>query len=86
MQFCDGRMGIKVLPRVLKSIIYYYNNVLANKEIKAIQLYMSNDVFFNRFPNSSALKVHFLDADTITQHLESAERLPYPIAGKGLPE
>lgn len=75
VQFHDGRTGIKVLPRVRPSILYYRNNVLANREIASVELYMSNDVFFNRFPNSSALRVHFLDADTISQHLEGAEKI-----------
>ncbi len=73
--FNDGRTGIKVLPRVLRSILYYYNNVLTNKEISSIQLYMSNNVFFNRYPNSSALKVHFLEADEINKQLVGAEKM-----------
>ena len=73
--FHDGRTGIKVLPRVLRSILYYYNNVLANSEIASIQLYMSNNVFFNRYPNSSALKVHFLETDEIRKQLEGAEKM-----------
>ena len=75
VQFHDGRVGIKVLPRVLRSILYYYNNVLANKDIMAIQLYMSNNVFFNRYPNSKALKEHFLEADEIQKQLEGAEKM-----------
>ena len=75
VQFHDGRVGIKVLPRVLRSILYYYNNVLANKDIKAIQLYMSNNVFFNRYPNSKALRVHFLETDEINKQLEGAEKM-----------
>lgn len=73
--FIDGRTGIKVLPRVLRSILYYYNNVLADRGIASIQLYMSNNVFFNRYPNSSALKVHFLEADEISKQLEGAEKM-----------
>ena len=73
--FVDGKTGIKVLPRVLRSILYYYNNVLANKDIKAIQLFMSNNIFWNRYPNSSALKVHFLKADEINKQLEGAEKM-----------
>ena len=71
----DGRTGIKVLPRVLRSILYYYNNVLANRMVASVQLYMSNNVFFNRYPNSSALKVHFLEAGEISRQLEGAERM-----------
>lgn len=73
--FHDGRTGIKVLPRVLRSILYYYNNVLASRDVKDIQLYMSNNVFFNRYPNSSALKIYFLEADAISRELDKAEKL-----------
>ena len=75
VRFHDGRTGIKVLPRVARSILYYYNNVLPNKDIASIQLYMSDNVFFNRYPNSSALKVHFLEADEIDKQLEGAEKM-----------
>jgi hypothetical protein len=49
--------------------------VLASRDIASIQLYMSNNVFFNRYPNSSALRVHFLEDDEISRHLEGAERM-----------
>lgn len=75
VNFHDGRTGFKVLPRVLRSILYYYNNVSANKEIDSIQLYMSNNVFFNRYPNSSSLKVHLLEAYEIYKQLEGAEKM-----------
>lgn len=75
VRFRDGRTGIKVLPRVLRSILYYYNNVSANSQIASIQLYMSHNVFFNRYPNSSALKVHFLETGEISRQLEGAEEM-----------
>ena len=73
--FGDGRTGIKVLPRVLRSILHYYNSVSAINDVASIRLYMSNNVFFNRYPNSSALKVYFLDADEISRQLEGAEKM-----------
>lgn len=73
--FSDGRTGIKVLPRVLDSILRYYNAVAAVSGVQRVQLYMSCNVFFNRFPNSSALKVHFLDPDIIERELEGAEKM-----------
>ena len=73
--FSDGRTGIKVLPRVLDSILRYYNAVVAVSDVQRVQLYMSCNVFFNRFPNSSALKVHFLDPDIIKRELEGAEKM-----------
>ena len=33
-----------------------YNNVLASKEISSVQLYMSNNMFFNRYPAANVLK------------------------------
>lgn len=71
----DGRTGIKVLPRVLPSILKYYNGVLNSREVSSVRLYMTQDPFFNRFPNSSALKVHFIPVAEIQSHLTGAERL-----------
>ncbi len=73
--FRDGRSGVKVLPRILPRILYYYNIILMQQEIASVRLYMSNDIFFNRFPTSSALKVHFMDAEEINAHLKDAEVL-----------
>jgi len=73
--FHDGRTGIKVLPRVIPSILKYYNSVLKNKEVLAVQLYMSNNTFFNRFPNSNALKLHFLEPEEIKKQIAGAEIL-----------
>ena len=70
--FHDGRTGIKVLPRQPHRILYYYNNVLSNADISSVQLYQTTDIFFNRYPNSSALKVHFLERAEIQQHLQDA--------------
>lgn len=73
--FHDGKVGIKVLPRVLPSILNYYNQVSSVKDVAGVQLYMSNDIFFNRYPNSSALKVHFLDVSILQEHLATAEKM-----------
>ena len=73
--FHDGRTGIKVLPRVLPSILKYYNGIQKVKEVLAVQLYMSNNTFFNRFPNSNALKVHFLEPEEIKLQIAGAEVL-----------
>ena len=77
VKFHDGRTGIKVLPRVVRSIRYYYNQVLLSPEISSIHLYMSNNVFFNRYPNSSALKVHFIENETIMEQLKDAEKMAW---------
>lgn len=75
VSFADGRTGVKVLPRIVPRITNYYNKILALKEISGIRLYMSDDTFFNRFPNSSALNVCVCDAALIEEHVKNAERL-----------
>lgn len=73
--FRDGRKGIKVLPRIVQRIVTYHNQVLMVPEIASVSLFMTNNPFFNRYPNSSALRVYFLDADTISANLQAAERM-----------
>lgn len=71
----NGKTGIKVLPRVLPSILKFYNGVVASKEVLDVNFYMSNDAFFNRYPNSSALKIQCVDEDEVLGHLKGAEVL-----------
>ncbi|MBR5148075.1 MAG: SprT-like domain-containing protein [Bacteroidaceae bacterium] len=74
MVFKDGRRGIKVLPRIASKIVNYYNVVGRESTIERIELYMTNDTYFNRYPNSSALRVHAIDRAEAERHLEGAER------------
>ncbi len=76
VKFHDGKSGIKVLPRILQRILHYYNAISSVREVASVNLFMSNNIFFNRFPNSSALKVHFLDEEVIVANLKDAEPLP----------
>ena len=75
VKFHDGKTGIKVLPRVVQSILRYYNTVSSAREIESVKLYMSNDVVFNRFPNSAAFKVHYVNEEEVLGHLAGAEVL-----------
>ena len=73
VRFKDGRVGIKVLPRISQRIFYYYQHVGAHQDVAHVALYMAHDAFFNRFPNSSALKVHFVNEDDLTAPLKGAK-------------
>ena len=72
MNFSDGRRGIKVLPRILQRITKYYNLMLLSSDIDSIDLYMSCDPFFGRYPNSGALKVYAIDPSDLKEHLRDA--------------
>ena len=71
----NGKTGVKVLPRVAPRIVNYYNQVGSHSSVEEIKLFLSKDIFFNRFPNSSALNVIFVDHDEVMKHLLDAERL-----------
>lgn len=71
----DGRCGVKVLPRVAQSILYYYNKMRSFSEIANIQLYLSNDIFFNRFPKSKALNFFIMDKSQIMPHLKDTNKV-----------
>lgn len=75
MSFDDGRMGIKVLPRVAQSILRYRNCVLRAKGVVGVEMFMTDNPFFNRFPSSSALKVHFQEKAVIDAHLAQSYRV-----------
>ena len=72
--FKDGRTGIKVLPRIAEKVVNYYNVVGRESCIERIELYRTDDVFFNRYPNSSALRVHYIDRAEAERHLAGAKR------------
>lgn len=73
--FADGRKGLKVLPRIRQRIEAYRNTLLREKEIEKIDLYMSNDPYFNRFPNSSAFNVVLANEEEFMPHILQAEIL-----------
>ena len=73
VSFKNGKIGIKVLPRVIQQILKYYNGVIKARGVVGIKLYMSNDIYFNRFPNSAALNVQYVEPDDLEEHLKDAE-------------
>lgn len=75
VKFVDGRYGVKVLPRIQQRIVRYYNAVGAARGVESVRLYMSNNVYFNRFPNSSALNVHYVDVQDIQANIAGAGEL-----------
>lgn len=75
VKFKDGRTGIKVLPRIIQRISNYYNKVGAVSKVERVELYFSCAPYFDRFPNSSALRVHIVEPDVLEQHLKDAHKM-----------
>lgn len=69
----DGRVGIKVLPRVVESILKYYRAVERSGIATKIELYLTDHPFFNRYPTSSALKMYPVAEEELAEALTDAE-------------
>ena len=86
VRFTDGRPGIKVLPRIRQRIRRYCRLMLAQPTIASIDLFISTDPFFNRYPNSAALAVYRISEEDLQAHqaelqpfrLEQASTLLFP--------
>lgn len=77
LQFDDGRKGLKVLPRIRQRIEAYRTTMLRDKRIKQIDLFMSNDPYFNRFPNSSAFNAILANEDEFMPHIQQAQHIEF---------
>ena len=75
LTMADGREGVKVLPRVRQKVAAYRDGVLASNEVKSVEFYLCDDPFFNRYPVSAALRLHFLPRATALRHLATARPL-----------
>lgn len=75
VSFADGRKGLKVLPRIRQRIEAYRTTMLRDQRISNVDLYMSNDTYFNRFPNSSAFNVVLANEQEFMPHIMQAEPL-----------
>lgn len=71
----DGKVGVKVLPRVMPKIIAFYEQLSSEKTVDSILLYLTDEPFFNRFPTSTALRVNFVEKDTLKSYLVKAQEL-----------
>ena len=72
LSFENGKTGVKVLPRVLQSILNYYNMGHKNAKIREMKFFMSDDVYFGKFPKSSAFNCCFADRGEVMEHLAGA--------------
>lgn len=75
LYFTDGRTGFKVLPRTAQSLVSYYRKVSMISEISRIELYLTNNLFFDKYPVSVALKYYTVETGELKTHLRGAEIL-----------
>ena len=75
INFKNGKVGVKVLPRIMPKIISFCEQLKGEKTISSISLYMTDEPFFNRFPTSVALRINYIEKDELTMNLANAQEL-----------
>ncbi len=75
LKLTEGKIGVKVLPRVLPAILKYYNEILKLQEIQSVELYMSKDSYFDKYPNFGIITYHYDDGHVVMKHLQDAEHM-----------
>lgn len=70
----DGREGVKVLPRIEARWKAYRRTLLRSGEVESVELYLTDDPWFSRFPKSSAFNVFFPSDPDFASHFRDSER------------
>lgn len=71
----DGRFGIKVLPKIIVRVIDFVNKLQEDSNISSIELFMSDEPYFNRFPTSSSTKFQFVQQEEVMLNLNNARHI-----------
>ena len=80
VQMADGKVGFKVLPRVAQRLLDYYNGVRRNPAVVSVEMHLTDNIFFNRYPTSSVLSVHWSTLPELREQLQGA--LPVECDGR----
>lgn len=64
-ELTDGRTGLKVLPMNRRSVTHFRNNVMRIRGVRKVDFYITIHPYFNRYPCSSAIKLHIVDRNEI---------------------
>src|SRR5574344_2528835 len=75
VSFKDGRCGIRVLPQLHHRILFFYRRVIVQEQVEDLNFYQSNDIFWNRYPCSSALRLYIMGEQEIGMHLNDAIKI-----------
>ena len=71
----DGRKGIKVLPRIEQRVLEWNRRVLTSSTVTSTKYYLALHELFQRYPNSTAMKVGIVDEAELNEALKDAIEL-----------
>lgn len=72
LEFHNGDTALKVLPKVGTTIHKYCRTWIRQKDVSNIKLYVSDNIFFNRYPSSGALKAYPCNKEILDKALADA--------------
>ncbi len=78
--FCDGRIGLKVVPRQVDTILHFHRQTLRCFPIDDIQWYYTKDEYFSQYPSSDKLRLYLItDSEALRCALTKSRRIT-PVA------
>ena len=73
--FRNGKKGVKVLPRIEERVLEWNRRVLTASDVASTQYYLALHELFQRYPNSTAMKVGIVDEAELNEALKDAIEL-----------
>ena len=70
ISFSDGKKGFKVLTRTMPRIVAFYNSIVSLRNVESVELFATNDVFFEAYPHSCSLRYHPITNEELMPHLQ----------------
>lgn len=73
--FRNGKKGVKVLPRIEERVLEWNRRVLTSSTVTSTKYYLALHELFQRYPNSTAMKVGIVDEAELNEALKDATEL-----------
>lgn len=71
----SGIVGVKVLPRNPSKVLWFYREISRMDDVVSVDIYVHDNPYFNRFPTSTALRYHPVEASELEQQLKGADKI-----------
>ena len=75
VRLSDGRTGVKVIPDRRESLARFKRGLRFWVGIREVCYYKSDNIFFNRYPCSSASRIQLVDEKLILEQLEGSDKI-----------
>mgnify|MGYP002515657213 FL=1 len=76
VRFTDGRTGVKVVPKQVRSILHFHRSASVHFPIEGLEWYLTKDGYFGKYPSSNALRIYIAsDTELLNASLCGARRI-----------